>query len=166
VIGFYTLIFLVALLDQGIKLAIKGFLSLNQSINLIPGVLSFTYIENPGAAFGLFRNKTLFFLFLTLVLFGLVYVFRKRIKTQPFFFRFGMGLGLGGALGNFIDRLQAEGKVVDYLDLEFWPMQNWPVFNLADAAIIIGAVIIFIYLMKDNSDDPNKNPVRTRKGEA
>ena len=58
----------------------------------------------------------------------------------------GLGLGLGGALGNFIDRVRL-GKVIDFLALEFWPLQNWPVFNLADAAITTGAVLIVVFLI-------------------
>lgn len=158
-VSFFALIIFVALLDQGVKLAVRTFLSLNQSITVIPGVLSFTYVENPGAAFGMLKRKTPLFLLLTLVLFYLVYRYRRQIKKQTFVFRCGLAVGLGGALGNFIDRI-LRGGVIDFLDLDFWPFQNWPVFNLADAAILLGAVIIFFFLFRD------QNLAHIRKGEA
>ena len=59
----------------------------------------------------------------------------------------GLGLALGGAAGNFIDRVRL-GKVIDFLALEFWPLHNWPVFNLADTAIVTGTFLISLYLLK------------------
>jgi signal peptidase II len=55
----------------------------------------------------------------------------------------GCGLILGGAAGNLLDRLST-GEVTDYLDLEFWPLQRWPVFNAADVAIVLGAAILLL----------------------
>jgi signal peptidase II len=159
VVSFYALIIFVALLDQGVKLGIRTFLSLNQSITVIPGVLSFTYVENPGAAFGMLKRMTPLLLLLTLALFYLVYRYRWQIKKQPPVFRCGMAVGLGGALGNFIDRI-LRGRVIDFLDLDFWPLQNWPVFNLADIAIFLGAVIIFFLLFRDQP------LAHSRKGEV
>lgn len=158
-VGFCTLIILVALIDQGVKIAIKTFLAMNQSITVIPGVLSFTYVENPGAAFGMLKRQIPLFLLLTLILFYLVYRYRRQIAKQPPAFRYGLAVGLGGALGNFIDRI-LRGGVIDFLDLDFWPLENWPVFNLADAAIMLGAVIIFFFLFHD------PNLAHSRKGEA
>lgn len=145
--SFYILILLAIGIDQGTKLAVRRFLALNQSVTVIPGILSFTYIQNPGAAFGILKHQTLLFLLLTLALLYLVLKFRRRIPEQAPAVRIGVALGLGGALGNLIDRVRL-GKVVDFLDLDFRPLENWPVFNLADSAIVAGAVLIFIHLLK------------------
>ncbi|NLZ43905.1 MAG: signal peptidase II [Clostridia bacterium] len=142
----YVLVVLVAAADQAIKFGIQRFLLENQRIPVIPGVLSVTHVLNPGASFGILQGHTRLILFMTVVLFALFFFFRKTIQEQPFLFQLGLGLGLGGALGNFIDRLRL-GKVIDFLALEFWPFHNWPVFNLADAAITTGAVLIIAFLI-------------------
>lgn len=142
----YALFLLVATADQALKFGIARFLVENQRIRIMPGVFSLTYVLNPGASFGILPGHTKLILFMTVVLFSLVFFFRKAIQDQPLLFRLGLGLGLGGALGNFIDRLRM-GKVIDFLALEFWPLQDWPVFNLADSAITTGAALIVIYLI-------------------
>lgn len=141
----FLLVF-VAAADQALKLGIQRFILENQRVPVIPGVFSVTHVLNPGASFGILPGHTRLILFMTVVLFALIFFFRKTIQEQPLLFRLGLGLGLGGALGNFIDRVRL-GKVIDFLALEFWPFQNWPVFNLADAAITTGAVLIVIFLI-------------------
>ena len=137
---------LVAAADQAVKIGKKRLLLENQRVPVIPGVFSLTHVLNPGASFGILPGHTRLILFMTVVLFALVFFFRKTIREQPLLFRLGLGLGLGGALGNFIDRVRL-GEVIDYVALEFWPLQNWPVFNLADAAITTGAVLIVVFLV-------------------
>lgn len=142
----YVLLVLVTAADQALKFGIQRFVLENQRIPVIPGVFSVTHVLNPGASFGILQGHTRLILFMTVVLFALVFFFRETIREQPLLFRLGLGLGLGGALGNFIDRLRL-GKVIDFLSLEFWPLQNWPVFNLADAAITAGAFLIVVFLI-------------------
>ncbi|NLY89802.1 MAG: signal peptidase II [Firmicutes bacterium] len=159
----YFFLVFVAAADQALKFGIQRFLLENQRLPVIPGVFSVTYVLNPGASFGILPGHTRLILFMTVVLFALVFFFRKTIQEQPFLFRLGLGLGLGGALGNFIDRLRL-GKVIDFLALEFWPLQNWPVFNLADAAITSGAALIVVFLITvetraaRGSGQPRANP--------
>ncbi|HBG16402.1 MAG TPA: signal peptidase II [Firmicutes bacterium] len=142
---FYIIILLIIGFDQTTKFLIHKYLALNQGVHIIPGVLSFTHIKNPGAAFGILPNKTFVLILLTLVLFMFVFFFRKKIPEHPFSFRLGLALGLGGAAGNLIDRLRT-GLVIDFLDVDFWPLQNFPIFNFADTAIFIGVVMVFWYL--------------------
>lgn len=140
---FYLIILiLVAGVDQLTKGLIQRALPLHQSRRVIPGVLAFTRIHNPGAAFGLLPYKTILLVVAPLLLFGLVFCFRKEIQKYPASFRLGLALCLGGAAGNLIDRLFHGGQVIDFLDLEFWPLQNFPVFNLADSAICLGALLM------------------------
>lgn len=142
---FYSLILLLVGLDQISKLAIQKYLALNQSITIIPRLLSLTYICNPGAAFGLFPHRTVFLILFTLCLFVVAFIFREKISESPFLFRLGFSVSLGGATGNLIDRIRI-GKVIDFIDLEFWPLKNFPIFNLADSAIVVGVLILFLYL--------------------
>lgn len=145
---FYLLILLIIGLDQGSKQAAKWFLALNQSVTVIPGVLSFTHIQNPGAAFGILKYHTPLLLLITISLIFVVILFRNKLPNQAATFRYGLALGLGGAIGNLIDRIGL-GKVIDFLDLDFWPLQNWPIFNLADISILAGAALIFFYLVQE-----------------
>lgn len=145
---FYLLILLIIGLDQGSKQAAKWFLALNQSVTVIPGVLSFTHIQNPGAAFGILKYHTPLLLLITIGLIFVVILFRNKLPNQAATFRYGLALGLGGAIGNLIDRIRL-GKVIDFLDLDFWPLQNWPIFNLADISILAGAALIFFYLVQE-----------------
>jgi len=143
---FYVIIFLVIGVDQLTKAWIQRALVLHQSITVVPGVLALTRINNPGAAFGILQYKTIFLVVAPLLLFSLVFFFRKEILKYPMVFRLGLALCLGGAAGNLIDRIRNGGQVIDFIDLEFWPLKNFPVFNLADSAIFIGALLIIYCL--------------------
>lgn len=147
------------MMDQATKLAVERLLILNQKTTVIPGYLSLTYVLNPGAAFGILQGHTTLILLMALVLFYLVYVFRRVISVQPAVLHWGLGLALGGAVGNFVDRVRL-GKVVDFLALEFWPLHNWPVFNLADSAIVAGTTLLILYLLKPSLFIKEKGGIR------
>lgn len=136
---FYVTVFMILLLDQGSKFIVQHQMRLFESISLIPHCLSFTYILNPGAAFGLFKYQTTFLIVLTLVVLAAAIFYRKEITKQPYIFRLAMAVGLGGAAGNLIDRLRF-GAVVDFIELPYWP-----VFNVADMAILLGVSLIVIH---------------------
>lgn len=118
-------------------------------IELIPGVLDLRYTTNPGGAFGLFGGIPWLFVTISLgVIAVIVYASRKLPATVA---AVGLGLVLGGAVGNMIDRAIRgpgfSGEVVDFIDL-----QIWPVFNLADSAIVIGAAILLITGLRRDRD--------------
>ncbi|NLM37163.1 MAG: signal peptidase II [Firmicutes bacterium] len=145
---YYALFVIIIGLDQLTKALVQRGLALYQTVTVIPGVLSFTRINNPGAAFGILSHRTSFLTLLPLVLFLLVFLFRRQLGRYPFPFRFGLALCLGGAAGNLIDRLGNSGQVIDFVDLDFWPLVDFPLFNLADTAIFIGALIIFFSVVR------------------
>lgn len=136
---FYGTVILILLMDQGSKFLVQNQMRLFESIKLIPHWLSFTYIMNPGAAFGLFKYQTTFLIVLTLAVLAAALIYRKAIEKQTKLFRLAMAVGLGGALGNLIDRLRL-GAVVDFIELPYWP-----VFNVADIAILLGVSLIVIH---------------------
>ncbi|NLW56719.1 MAG: signal peptidase II [Firmicutes bacterium] len=144
-LDFYLIFLLVVFLDQITKYYVQSLLPLNGGITVLSGVLSLTYINNPGAAFGILPYKTVLLVVLTFLLFFLVFLFRHRIPRKPLILRCGLALGLGGAAGNLIDRLRF-GGVVDFIDLRFWPMEKFPIFNIADLAISCGVLLILWYL--------------------
>ncbi|MFD1318596.1 signal peptidase II [Loigolactobacillus zhaoyuanensis] len=129
--------------DQLLKSWITTHLALQQVQNLIPNLLSLTYLRNNGAAWSILEGKQLFFLILTpLVILVLAYLLFKARHEQRLY-ALGLSFMIAGALGNFIDRLRF-GYVVDMLQLDFI---NFPIFNLADSALTIGVILVFIYLI-------------------
>ena len=100
------------------------------------GFLRITHVSNTGSAFGLFPNQTLFLLIASVVGIAVLLVFFRRQAGRGFMVRTSLGLQLGGAAGNLVDRITL-GKVTDFIDVG-----AWPVFNLADASIVTGIVIL------------------------
>lgn len=132
-------------LDQLSKFIITKTLSLHQSYPIIKGIFHLTLIHNKGAAFGILKNQIPLFILTSLVAVILICIDLKANKHKKIY-RIALSLILAGALGNLIDRLSL-GYVVDFLDLRIWP-----VFNLADSAITIGAILLgwSILLVKRN----------------
>lgn len=118
-------------------------------VTLWEGVLNLKYAENPGAAFGLFRSlpeplRVPFFHIISIgAVFLITHYFRKlRGTPQERWALWGLPLVLGGAIGNYLDRL-ARGFVVDFIDAH-WQNYHWPSFNIADSAICIGVGLLII----------------------
>lgn len=133
---FWISILAVLVIDQGSKFLIRKNLSLYESIPIIPDFFHLTYIENPGAAFGILAHKRIFFIIITILILVGIFYFYFKLKKEQWLLKIALGLVVGGAIGNFIDRLRW-GAVIDFLDFRIWP-----VFNIADTAIIIGMLII------------------------
>jgi signal peptidase II len=128
------------LLDQLTKYMVVKNFSIHQSVPIIKNVFHLTYIQNRGAAFGLLQGQLTFFIIVTLFVVGALILFYRELPLNNFFNRIALGLALGGSIGNLIDRIRV-GHVIDFLDFRIWP-----VFNLADSAIVV-AVCIFGYWM-------------------
>ena len=125
---------------KGEKLFVKSNFYLGQSWPQ-EGFLRLTYATNSGTAFGLLRNQTLFLIVASIIAVGfLVYFYRTHAIVRPTL-RLSIGLQLGGAFGNLIDRLTS-GAVVDFIDVGWWP-----IFNLADSAIVVGMTILIVTLL-------------------
>ena len=135
-------IFLTVCLDQATKILIRETMVLGQSIPIIGEFFRITYVENPGIAFGIRVSNTLIFTILSILAsIGIgVYLFMHRDESLRF--RLALALILGGAFGNLIDRLLFN-KVVDFFDVGIGNLR-WPVFNIADSAVVIGMIILLI----------------------
>lgn len=136
----------VVLLDQVSKFLALEYLSPQNSVPLIPQVLDLTLVRNPGVAFGLFSDSApVLFTVITISLICLFLIANRSHGTAAHGAsaadRWALSLILGGAVGNWIDRLRF-AAVVDFIDFRIWP-----VFNLADTAITIGVVIYFIRVL-------------------
>jgi signal peptidase II len=129
----------VLIVDQLTKLVVRLNFLPNQSIPVIPGIFHFTYVQNPGAAFGILPYQTTFFILVTLIIIGIVIYYSYKLRhTSALMLRLGLALQLGGALGNFLDRIRFS-YVVDFFDFRIFP-----VFNVADIGIVLG-VCLFAY---------------------
>ncbi|MGH2693579.1 MAG: signal peptidase II [Actinomycetota bacterium] len=129
----------VLVLDQATKeLALRELA--DRPVELIDGVLSLRLTFNPGGAFGLLPGLPGFFLIATVVVIATVLLWARGLEDGRW--AIPLGLILGGGLGNLYDRLfrEFDGRVVDFVDLAFWP-----VFNGADAAITVGVLLVLIF---------------------
>ncbi len=145
-----AIIAVTLIVDQFSKYLIASGMDLGESLAVFPPVFYITYVLNPGAAFGLLPNQTNFFiivsvLVITGVLVGYRYLPRERVWTYV-----ALGMVAGGAMGNLIDRVRL-GRVIDFLDFRVWP-----VFNLADSAIVVGAVILILDVWAADRKEPRK----------
>ena len=129
-------------LDQWVKVwAASG---LTRSIPVIPGLFYLTYLENTGAAFGIFQGRTLLLAAISIVVLVVLLVIMLSEKIKEGLLIWGISLILAGGVGNLIDRLM-RGFVIDYLD--FSALFGFPVFNLADCFVVIGTGIVIFYIL-------------------
>ena len=133
--------------DQITKLLIKSRMTLGESRPFLKGFLEFSYIHNRGGAWGIFSGKTYILLFATLLVMAVCVVLMIRFFKKNKLLLWAMVLVLSGGVGNMIDRIFRNGNVVDFLHFEFFP--TFPVFNLADCAIVAGAGLLILYFLLD-----------------
>ena len=136
---------LVVVLDRASKWVVAGKITLHDSVAVLPGFFRLTHVQNSGAAFGLFAESSSEWKVAILVMFSilaLAVVSALLWKNSHSMTTTGVGLALilGGAVGNLWDRLLA-GHVVDFLDF-YLGSYHWPAFNIADSAIVIGALLL------------------------
>jgi signal peptidase II len=137
---------LVVALDQLSKAWVVRHLPAYTPVNWFPqlaSLFSFTFVKNTGVAFGLFPQAGGLFTILSAFVIVGILIFQRAIAGTDLWLYGGLGLVTGGALGNLIDRL-AHGYVVDFIDVNFWPFHEWPVFNIADSAIVVGVAILLL----------------------
>ncbi len=139
----------VILLDFITKHAVKASMTLGESFEVIPGLFNITYVLNKGAAWGMLADKRWIFLSFSIIAIVIVAVILYRVKKDSRFLRVSLSLILGGGIGNMIDRTfygekLFEGAVIDFIEAAFI---DFPVFNIADSAVVIGAIMLFVYIL-------------------
>ena len=125
-------------------------MSYGESINIINGFFNITLIGNTGAAFSILSSNTLLLIIISLVVLNVLYFCFIKGKNLNDFEQLSFGLLIGGILGNLIDRV-LRMQVIDYLDFNFFGF-NFPVFNLADIAIVISMILIAIQVIKGDKN--------------
>jgi len=109
---------------------------------------------NTGSAFGLFANQAFLLSLVAIVGLVVILLFYRYLSEYSILGTFALGLVLGGAVGNLVDRFYFGGAVTDFIDVRLWHDFHWPVFNVADSAITIGTIalacFIFLAMKKEN----------------
>jgi signal peptidase II len=150
--SFYLIALGIILLDRATKLVIIQTLRLGQGIPVIPGFFDIVFILNPGAAFGFLATlsdqvRNPLFIFISILAVVLIVFYHTRYLRSHRLVSVALGLVLGGAVGNLIDRLYY-GMVVDFLDVHAGPY-HWPAFNVADSAISVGVSLMILDMLLD-----------------
>lgn len=149
---FYVIALAIILLDQATKLVILRSLRLGQGVPVIPGFFDIVFVLNPGAAFGFLATlseevRNPFFILISVVAVVLIIFYHTRYLRSHRLVSVALGLILGGAIGNLIDRLRY-GMVVDFLDVHVG-QYHWPAFNVADSAISVGVSLMILDMLLD-----------------
>lgn len=150
--GFVLPALIVVILDQVSK---QIFWHVGQNFDLIDGLVRITLVRNSGAAFGLFQGGRVFLLVSSILASIFVIFIAERMAEDQRTKRLFLGMILGGALGNLIDRIHP-GHVIDFIDMGIGGYR-WPVYNFADAAVTIGGILLILGFSR-TSDKQQEQP--------
>jgi signal peptidase II len=137
----------VIVIDQISKAYVAAHLDLHESgmpLDFLEPIFRFTHIHNTGAAFGIFPEGGIIFLVIAVIVSAVILYYYHQIHDRAYLTRLALGLQLGGALGNVVDRLR-QGYVIDFFHLE-----HWPVFNIADSCIVIGVALLTLEMYRED----------------
>ncbi len=138
---------IVLAVDQYTKFLIMNTFEYQQSADFIKGLIRICYIHNTGGAWGVLEGHTWVLLAMTIAIMVVCVVLLVKWGAKNKLLFFAMTLVLSGGVGNLIDRVFRGGNVVDFLQFDFW--QEFPVFNVADCAIVIGVGLLMLYFLLD-----------------
>lgn len=149
----------VLAVDIVTKWVVQRTFRLGESVEVVGDVFRLTFIMNPGAAFGLHLgpHSRIIFLLLALVALGVLVVMYWTTRGEDRFRLYAIALVCGGAIGNLIDRVRSARGVVDFLDFGIGDVR-WPIFNVADIAVTVGAALLAISLWFEEQRDARTEP--------
>ncbi len=140
----------VIIIDQLSKYFVERFIDLNQSIIIIKNFFNLTYIHNSGAAWGMLKNSAILLILISIIILIIIITqlnkFKKNVKNIM-----ALGLLIGGLLGNLIDRIFFS-YVKDFFDFNIFGY-NYPIFNIADIAVVIGVILLNIAVFRGEDND-------------
>ncbi len=160
--GFLLPAAIVVVLDQITKQVFWRAFEPGRSVDVIEGIFKITLVKNSGAAFGMFEGGRVVFIVASVIASVFILYIGLHLPATERYRRLLLGLILGGAVGNLIDRVYA-GEVIDFIEIGIgghW----WPVFNVADIAVSVGAGLLLVFLIRSThgKDTPQASP----EGEA
>jgi signal peptidase II len=162
--GYFLITAVVLIADQWTKQWAQTSLKPVVLIEVIPGFFRFTYATNRGVAFSLFAdselNVPIIFASISIIAAIVVLFYLARTPADRARMKTALSLLLAGIIGNLIDRLRF-GEVVDFLDFHLGESFTWPTFNIADAAICIGAILLALEMLREERAAKLKSPVTT-----
>ena len=147
----YGFSLMIILFDQLIKNGLLFFMSFGQSITIIPNFFSITLVGNTGGAFSILSSSTILLIVISIVFLNLIYFLFIRGKKLSDFDQVTYGILIGGITGNLIDRV-VHMQVIDYLDFNIFGYA-FPIFNLADIAIVISMFLLIIQVIKGDKNE-------------
>ena len=162
----------IVALDQWTKSLIEAQIPLWGSHAPFPSLapyFSLVHYQNSGAAFGLLRGGASFFIVVAVVVAIILVVYSRYLARDNWFMRVALGLQLGGALGNLIDRLTQDGHVTDFMLFSLTVgnrVYSWPAWNVADASIVVGTILLAILLLRSESQGEATAPAGKVDGGA
>ena len=138
----------VVLLDQVTKEIITRTVAVSGTVRVVNNFLEFSYAENTGAAFGTFGGKNGVFVVIGVLAIAFVLVYYRQFRTETWM-KISLGLLLGGAIGNLTDRILYH-YVRDFIRIRYWFLHPrwWPSFNIADAALCVGAAMLILSMLR------------------
>jgi signal peptidase II len=139
----------IVLVDQISKYLVMTRLEVGQSWSIAPWltpIFRITHVTNTGVAFGMFPGVGTLFAVVQAAVAVTIVVYCWNLPAEEWLMRVVLALPLGGAIGNLVDRLH-RGFVVDFFDLNFWPLDSWAIFNIADASIVTGVVLLSLLML-------------------
>jgi signal peptidase II len=152
---------LVILVDQVVKYVVSTSLPLGGAWSPLSGLSPFfqiVHLANTGVAFGLFKDLGVVFILVPLIISGIIIFYARRLRHDQKFMAVALGLTLGGALGNVIDRIRI-GYVIDYFDIGVGSLRN--ASNFADWSIVLGVILLSVALLLDD-----RKQAKAKKSEA
>ncbi|MDP4085390.1 MAG: signal peptidase II [Bacillota bacterium] len=151
---YYLIALFVIVLDQFTKWLIVSKMQFGESIQIIENVLYITSHRNRGAAWGILQGQMWLFYLITLIVIGAIVIYIQKAAKGKWLLGISLGFMLGGAIGNFIDRIFRK-EVVDFIHAFIFGY-NFPVFNIADSSLCIGVILLMIYMIRDERDTKEK----------
>ena len=158
---FFGAALLALVSDYASKAWIVAHLAPFDRIDVIEGFFAITHVRNPAAAFGLLSDfpeefRLPFFLGVSVLAVLLVVSFYRKLAPGDRLSAVALGMILGGAIGNTLDRI-TRGEVVDFLHFKLWRNFSWPDFNVADSCIVVGVALLFVELLAAEADPEGGN---------
>ncbi|MBP9920537.1 signal peptidase II [Proteiniclasticum ruminis] len=144
----YLIFILGMLLDYVTKIWAIGTLKGQPDITVIEGFFDFSYLENRGAAFGIFQGRVYLLAFVTIIIMAVLFVMYQKTKKKTKLLTISTALIMTGAIGNLIDRLRY-GFVVDFISWHWKNTYYFPTFNVADICITVGTGLLILYIIKE-----------------
>ena len=143
----------IVLIDRVTKMYVIGNCALGEKFGELPFVADFVYVQNTGAAFSMLENNTILLSVISVVFIIAIIIYKIIRKPEHFMENLAVTLFFAGGLGNAIDRIQYK-FVVDFIDIKWF---NFPVFNIADMAVVLGAVAAIVYVIFFDKGAENGN---------